>query len=118
MCLRKQWLSGQIFDMIAAGHSSRTIAAQIQAEGAPTPRGQHWSPSAIYGWAERGNGILRNHLYAGKIVWNKVRMIKDPDTGKRLSRPNPPGDWQMHEVPELRIVPQELFRPSAGDYQA
>ena len=31
---------------------------------------------------------IQNELYAGRLVWNKVRMIKDPDTGKRLSRPN------------------------------
>jgi hypothetical protein len=24
----------------------------------------------------------------GRLVWNTVRMVKDPDTGKRLSRPD------------------------------
>jgi len=23
------------------------------------------------------------------MVWNKLRYLKDPDTGKRVSRPNP-----------------------------
>jgi hypothetical protein len=36
-------------------------------------------------------------------------MIKDPDTGKRLSRPNAKNDWQTTDVPDLRIVSQKLF---------
>ena len=36
-------------------------------------------------------------------------MMKDPDTGKRISRPNPPDAWVATEVPELAIVPVELF---------
>ena len=58
---------------------------------------------------QRGTGIIQNQLYAGRLVWNKVRMVKDPDTGKRLSRPNHKNDWQTVDVPDLRIVSQELF---------
>jgi site-specific DNA recombinase len=36
-------------------------------------------------------------------------MIKDPDTGKRVSRPNPPKEWEIADVPDLAIVPRELF---------
>jgi hypothetical protein len=36
-------------------------------------------------------------------------MVKDPDTGKRVSRPNPPQEWQIVEVPDLAIVSRELF---------
>ena len=43
----------------------------------------------INGNTSRGGGIILNNLYAGRIVWNKVRMVKDPVTRKRLSRPNP-----------------------------
>jgi hypothetical protein len=58
---------------------------------------------------QRGTGILQNGLYVGRLVWNKVRMVKDPDTGKRVSRPNPESAWQSTEVPHLAIVPLELF---------
>jgi hypothetical protein len=27
-------------------------------------------------------------LYIGRIVWNRLRYIKGPDTGKRISHPN------------------------------
>jgi len=36
-------------------------------------------------------------------------MFKDPETGKRVSRPNPPEKWQVVEVPHLRIVSDDLW---------
>ena len=45
-------------------------------------------------------------------------MVKDPDTGKRLSRPNAKKDWQTTEVPELQIIPQELFDAAQRRKQA
>ena len=36
-------------------------------------------------------------------------MIKDPDTGKRVSRPNGEGEWQTALVPELAIIDDEVF---------
>jgi hypothetical protein len=63
------------------------------------PRGSRWNASTINGNSQRGAGIIFNELYAGRIVWNKVRMVKDPDTGKRVSRPNPPGEWQSIDTP-------------------
>ncbi len=41
-------------------------------------------------------------------------MIKDPDTGKRVSRPNPPSEWQSIDTPHLRIVGQELFKRASA----
>ena len=61
-----------------------------------------------------GNTVLFQHI----INIDKVRMIKDPDTGKRLSRPNPKNDWQTTDVPDLRIVSQKLFEAAQGRKQA
>ena len=36
--------------------------------------------------------------------------MKDPDTGKRLARLNPPSEWITKDVPELRIVDDELWQ--------
>jgi len=44
------------------------------------------------------------------LVWNRQRFIKDPNTGKRVSRPNPEAKWIRTDVPELRIVDDELWR--------
>jgi len=58
---------------------------------------------------KRGNGILHNELYIGKLVWNRQRFLKDPDTGKRVARPNPKDEWITQEVPKLRIIDDALW---------
>lgn len=98
-----------IFAEYANGKSPRNIAYSLNAQHIRPPRGEKWNASTINGNGERGYGILRNPIYNGQIVWNRVRMVKDPDTGRRISRPNPREAWQCQDVPELRIVDQELW---------
>lgn len=43
--------------------------------------------------------MLNNELYIGKLIWNRLRYVKDPDTGKRVSRENPASEWLIREVP-------------------
>jgi len=99
----------RIFVEYAAGESPRAICARLNREGVKPPRGQHWQPSSLNGSRQRHSGILANDLYIGRIVWNKVRMARNPATGKRVSRPNPPSEWQSTDAPHLRIVDQELW---------
>ncbi|WP_409530006.1 recombinase family protein [Shinella zoogloeoides] len=99
----------RIFRDYEAGISPRQICYRLNAEHVKPPRKGRWSPSALYGNKDRGAGILRNPIYVGRLIWNKNQMVKDPDTGKRVSRPNPPSEWQRADVPELRIIPDELF---------
>ncbi|PWE57587.1 recombinase family protein [Metarhizobium album] len=99
----------RIFDYFAAGISPRTIAGKLNDEGVAPPRGTKWNASTINGNGARGYGILRNPLYAGTLVWNRVRMIKDPSTGMRVSRPNDEADFQRQEMPHLRIVSDEIY---------
>src|SRR5262245_10604415 len=56
------------------------------------------------------NGILHNELYIGRLVWNRQRFLKDPDTGKRVARTNPPSESITKDVPELRIIDDEVWR--------
>lgn len=70
---------------------------------------RYWTASTINGSLKRYKGLILNELYAGRIVWNKIRMVKDPDTGKRVSRPNPPAEWQSVDAPHLRIIEQDIF---------
>ena len=65
--------------------------------------------STIAGSRKRANGILQNALYVGRISWNWQSFIKDPETGRRISRPNPKSEWMTADVPELRIIADELF---------
>ncbi len=99
----------KIFEDYARGVSPKTICHRLNSELVKPPRGKRWSPSALHGAKARGSGILRNKLYAGRIVWNKVTMVRDPDTGKRISRANPVSEWQVEDAPDLRIIPQALF---------
>jgi site-specific DNA recombinase len=75
----------------------------------PSPSGRGWGPSTIHGNWQRGTGILNNELYIGRQVWNRLRFIKDPQTGKRISRFNPESEWVTRDVPELRIIDQDLW---------
>ena len=92
-----------------AGKSPRTIAGDLNAEGVPPPRGDRWAAVTINGNRKRGNGMLANPLYDGVLVWNRVRMLKDPDTGRRISRPNVEPEWHTAPAEHLRIVDHDLF---------
>jgi site-specific DNA recombinase len=93
----------------ARGEAPRSIAKVLNRESIPGPAGGRWGPSTIIGNARRGTGILNNELYVGRLVWNRLKYVKHPNTGKRQSRLNPPEIWIVKDVPELRIVPQELW---------
>ncbi len=99
----------RIFQEYVDGRTPREIAHNLNNDRVPPPRGRAWNASTINGNRERCAGILQNELYVGRLVWNKIRMVKDPDTGKRLSRPNPKSDWQISKVPHLAIVSPDLF---------
>jgi len=45
--------------------------------------------STINGNRQRGTGLLNNELYVGRLVWNRLRYMKDPETGKRVSKAKP-----------------------------
>ena len=106
----------RIFRDFVNGQSPRAIAHALNKENIPGPSGVGWGQSTINGNAERGTGILNNELYIGRLVWNRLRYVKDPATGKRVSRPNPPESWVVTEVPELRIVDEELWK-AARDFR-
>ena len=99
----------RIFRDYAAGKSAKTIAFALNKEGIPAPSSGDWGFSTINGNPKRGNGILNNEMYIGKIVWNRQRFVKDPNTGKRQARPNPEEEWVIQETPELRILDDDLW---------
>ncbi|WP_084299641.1 recombinase family protein [Leisingera caerulea] len=99
----------RIFQDYASGLSPKKIAEALNKERVPAPSGRHWGASTIHGNRQRGTGILNNELYIGRQVWNRLRYVKDPQTGKRISRLNPESDWTVTDVPYLRIVEQDLW---------
>src|SRR5262249_52397842 len=98
-----------IFTDYASGLSPQTIAKRLNAENIRGPNGATWGPSAIHGHAARGTGILNNELYVGQLVWNRQRYVKDPDTGRRVSRINPEAEWISTSVPGLRIISDDVW---------
>ena len=104
----------RIFTEFAAGRSARAIAASLNKDGIPSPRGGHWMASAINGNRKRKSGILYNDLYVGKMIYNRQTFRKDPDTGKRVPRINPPSEWRVADHPELRIISDELWQQVQG----
>lgn len=100
----------RIFAEYVQGAVPRDIAKRLNDDAIPAPRGTRWNASTLNGNEGRAYGILTNPIYAGEIVWNRVRMIRNPDTGKRVSRPNPESEWRRAEAPHLRIVDAEVWQ--------
>jgi len=109
----------RIFKEMIRGDSPRAVAKRLNDEGLPGPQGGPWNPSTIYGNRKRGTGIVNNELYIVKVVWNRLRYVKDPETGKRISRLNPEDQWVRTDAPELRIIDQETwdrYREVQGEF--
>ncbi|HEX2713776.1 MAG TPA: recombinase family protein [Candidatus Acidoferrales bacterium] len=105
----------RIFELYDAGYSPKTIVHMLNVEGVTPPRPSRgrrlmgWTWTTINGSAKRAIGILNNPLYIGRIAWNRSQKVRDPDTDRRMMRPRSEDEWQWTEVPDLRIVPQDLW---------
>ncbi len=106
----------QIFELYAGGLSAKTIAHRLNADGVPSPRWRAgtprrgWTWTTIAGSAQRVLGILNNPLYVGRLIWNRSQKTRDPDSGARIMRARPEAEWITTEVPELRVVSDELWQ--------
>ncbi len=99
----------RIFREYAAGKGPQRIAADLNREGIASPSGGRWSDTTIRGSRTVGSGILNCELYIGIIRWNRQRRLKDPNTGLRVMRRNPESAWVRKDVPELRIISDEMW---------
>jgi len=99
----------RIFEAYSDGQSPGKIADMLNREGIPGPRTPNWSKSTIHGNPKRGTGILNNKLYIGERHWNRQTYKTDPRNGKRQSRPKAKSELCIAQVPDLRIVPQDLW---------
>lgn len=99
----------RIFEDYARGQSPLAISKALNAEAVTGPSGTIWYDASIRGRPGRGDGILRNQIYIGRQVWNRRHLVKDPVSGTRHRRANDPGEVVVQDVPELRIVDQQLW---------
>jgi site-specific DNA recombinase len=104
----------RIFAEYAAGVSPRAIAAALNRDHVPSPTGGAWNASTIGGNRGRASGILWNEAYAGRLVYNRTRFVRDPESGKRISRLNPADRWIVTPVPGLRIVDDAAWAAAQG----
>ena len=91
-----------------AGKSPRAITRELYQEEVRGPSGGIWYDAVIRGRAVRNDGLLRNPLYAGHLLWNRTASTKDPRVGMRVRRRNAPAALVEHEVSELAIVDQSV----------
>lgn len=99
----------RVFQEYAGGISPRRIAERLNADGIPGPRGTHWRGTTLRPDRTRGNGLLQNQLYIGRIVHNRTSKLIEPMTRSVRIRPNPPDQWVIEEVPHLRIIDEALW---------
>ncbi len=109
-----------IFERYADGWAPRKIADELNQQGVPSPgstwarketrRCKGWAASSIYGDQKKGFGVLFNPLYVGKYVWNRTKRVINPDTKGRQHKLRDESEWVTNEIPELRIVPDDLWR--------
>jgi DNA invertase Pin-like site-specific DNA recombinase len=98
----------RIFVMYASGKSLSQIATVLNDEGVPTsqnPRTRRkpsWCKSAV-------KSILKNERYCGRTYWGRTTEERDPETGEKTRSKVPEDQWKRRDIPELRIVPDELF---------
>ena len=98
----------QIMQMRADGLSFGRTAQRLIAEGVAPPRNPNkavvpaWYPSTI-------KQITRNELYRGWRVWNRTQNAFNLAEGKKSKRNRATSEWIRVEVPELRIISDELW---------
>jgi hypothetical protein len=99
----------RVFEAYAAGAIPRRIVLALNADGIPGAGGGIWFDSTILGRPMRGDGLLRNSLYAGRLVWRRRINVKDPTSGAKLRRKASPDAVLGTDVPHLRIIEPDLW---------
>ena len=54
--------------------------------------------------------MLNNTVYHGELCWDRCSYVKNPKSGRKTARVNPPDRWERTPVPELRIVDDALWQ--------
>lgn len=101
----------ELFQRFADGESERHIAAVLNGRRIASP-GSAWNRKVrrASGWAGSAvNVIVQNSTYTGKLVWNKSRWVKDPDSGIRKRKERPESEWHTHVDDKMRIVDNGIW---------
>jgi hypothetical protein len=97
----------EIFGMYASGHSFDKIAQYLRAKQVPPPLPPR--RNSIRAWSTDGiSAMLLNEKYIGLHIWKRTTTVRD-EMGRIATRATPEGDWIKCQVPEWRIVSDELW---------
>lgn len=100
----------RIFELYSTGNSMKTIAALLNTEGIPAPYSKPTLGYGRKGWPHTTiRNILKNRRYTGEVVWNKRKFARAPGRKHRTPRLRPQSEWVTQHVPELVIIPPELW---------
>lgn len=98
----------RIMEMRAAGISFGRISKTLNSERVISPRRPN--KAGVQAWfASTIREVTRNELYHGVRVWNRTENLFNQAEGKKAKRKRPQSEWIRVEVPELRIIPHELW---------
>lgn len=116
MQIRKFHSRNQRFTDSAFG---KNLGAKIKGFNAVRSQIAIGSRSRLWLWAipsdrKRGNGLLQNELYIGRLVLNRTTTAVDSVTRRVLIRPNRSVGWVIQEVRDLRTVDQALCERVEG----
>lgn len=108
----------EIFQQWVDGETLKGIANSLNRRGIPSP-GADWKQRA----SPRGKwlissirALLMNEVYAGRLVWNRSRWIKDPDTGIRKRIERPESEWIVQQCEP--VVDQETWDMAQARFES
>ena len=105
----------RIYRLYLDGMSPTRIVRLLDREGVPGPDGEPWDAGIVRG--RKQNGILRNEVYRGLLIYGRTRSRRHPETGIRHYEPRPREEWTIVEAPELRIVDEETWQAVQDEMQ-
>lgn len=105
----------RIYRLYLDGMSPTRIVRLLNREGVPGPEGQPWDARIVRG--RKQNGILRNELYCGLLIYGRTRSRRHPETGIRHYELRPREEWTIIEAPELRIVDDATWQAVQDEVQ-
>lgn len=99
----------RIYELYADGLSDHKICLKLNEEKVPAARSPRIGPAVTVWNPTLIKSILKREKYIGKTTWNKTTQLIHPGTGRVETRKNPRELWVTKDVPELRIVTDELW---------
>ena len=91
-----------VFAWYADGLGAGQIAAKLNRAGITGPTRKIWRDSAV-------RRLLGNERFLGRLIWGQTVHERRPGTRRKVVRAVPREQWHIHEAPELRILPDELW---------